>query len=183
MTNKEKFAPSIVLTLICVVAAALLSLTYQVTKPQIELINAENAAKARMEVLEAADGFTEMTDVALVDGVLEVYQATNGAGYVVTSSSKGFGGAITVMTGFDTEGNITKVKVTDASNETPGLGSKTTLPSYTDQYSGAAAITNDKADTSATYIQAVTGASYSSRGVYNCVTAALMQLQEIGGGF
>ena len=39
-------------------------------------------------------------------------------------SKNGFGGKITVMFGFDAEGNILGYSVLDCSNETPGLGAK-----------------------------------------------------------
>ena len=84
--NKDMMKPTIVLLVICLVAAAALAGTYQFTKPMIDEINARMAAEARMEVLAAADNFEQM-DVALVDGVTEVYKATNGAGVVVTSAS------------------------------------------------------------------------------------------------
>lgn len=185
MSNKKDlFAPTIVLVCICLVASVLLAATYQITKPIIEKINIENANKSRSEVIEAANSFTEVTDVDLVNGVTEVYEADCG-GYVITSSAKGFGGAIVVMTGIDADGNIIKIKVTDASNETPGLGSKTTLPDHAAKFVGAKSITMDKdaATGDVTYTAPVTGATYSSKGVFNAVSAALEQFEKIGGAF
>ena len=183
MSKKEMFAPTAVLVCICLVASLLLSVTYQVTLPQIEAIAVKNANASRAEVLAAADEFTQITDAEFYDGVTEVYKAKNGAGYVITCVSKGFGGDVTVMTGIDSTGKISKVKVTSAADETPGLGQKATLPAYTDQYTGAEKLTNDKTDGSATYIQAVTGASYSSRAVFSCVSTALLQYLELGGAY
>ena len=83
----------------------------------------------------------------------------------------GFGGDIKVMTALDNDGNILKVKVTDASDETPGLGSKTTTEAwFTDQFAGKSEVTD---------YQAITGASFSSRGVYNGVAAALAQFAAL----
>ena len=53
----------------------------------------------------------------------DVYAATNGVGYVVTSSSKGYGGTMTVMVSFTPEGTIKQIKVTEQA-ETQGIGSK-----------------------------------------------------------
>ncbi|MBQ2218309.1 MAG: FMN-binding protein, partial [Firmicutes bacterium] len=84
----------------------------------------------------------------------------------------------------DADGVIQNIKVTDASNETPGLGSKTTLPDHTNKFQGVSGtITSDKASTEGTYIAPVTGASYSSKAVFNAVAAALAQYAEIGGAF
>ena len=165
MDKKAMLAPTIVLVCICLVASMLLAATYQITKPIIDDISIRMANESRAEVLPEADGFTQM-DVDLVDGVTEVYQADNGSGYVVTPTFKGF------------------IKVTDASNETPGLGSKTTLPDHTNKFQGVSGtITSDKASTEGTYIAPVTGASYSSKAVFNAVAAALAQYAEIGGAF
>ena len=172
MSKKDLFAPSIVLVCICLVAALLLAFTYQVTAPTI----AENAIKAaneaRNEVMPEANGEFEQVEIAeLAANVDEVYKATNGAGYVITTSTKGFGGDIKVMTALDNDGNILKVKVTDASDETPGLGSKTTTEAwFTDQFAGKSEVTD---------YQAITGASFSSRGVYNGVAAALAQFAAL----
>jgi electron transport complex protein RnfG len=180
---KEFFAPTVVLVSICLIASLLLAATFQITAPLIEKITIENANAARSTVLPAASGFTEAKDVSFVDGVTEVYESVNGVGYVITAQFKGFGGAVVVMTGLDPKGNIVGVKVTDASAETPGLGSKATTPDYLGQYIGAHAITSDAGSAEASYVSAVTGATYTSRAVFSAVSAALLQFGELGGGF
>lgn len=176
---KERLAPTIVLGVICLVASVLLAATYQVTAPQIERIKIENANAARAEVMPEASSF-DAVDCELVDGVSEVYEASNGTGYVITSAAKGFGGDITVMTAIDVEGKIEAIKVTDASNETPGLGSKTTTPDHASKFVGAVSITMTDGE-EGTFVAPVSGATYSSRGVFNAVKAALEQYAQIGG--
>jgi len=180
---KEMFAPTAVLVCICLIASLLLAATYQVTAPLIEKITIENANAARAEVLTEASGFKQMEDIELINGVTEVYEAVNGVGYVITSQFKGFGGMVVVMTGMNSQGSITNVKVTDSSAETPGLGSKATVPAYLDQYKGASMITSDSNSADATYISAVTGATYTSRAVFSSISAALQQYSMLGGGF
>ena len=172
MSKKDLFAPSIVLVCICLVAALLLAFTYQVTAPTIAENEIKAANEARNDVMPEANGEFEQVDIAELEAnVDEVFKATNGAGYVITTSTKGFGGAIKVMTAIDNDGNILKVKVTDASDETPGLGSKTTTEAwFTDQFAGKSEVTD---------FQAITGASFSSRGVYNGVQAALAQFAAL----
>ena len=82
--DKNMMKPTIVLTILCLVAAAALEGTYQFTKPMIDAINERMAAEARMTVLPTADGF-EPVDTELQDGVIEVYKATNGAGVVAVA--------------------------------------------------------------------------------------------------
>ena len=176
---KEKFAPTIVLGVLCLVAALLLAAVNGVTAPLIEQINIDNANKARAEVMPEATSFTAV-DCELLDGVTEVYKSDNETGYVITSAAKGFGGNITVMTAIAPDGTIEAIKVTDASNETPGLGSKTTTPEHAAKYAGLSTISMDD-KTAPDYVAPVTGASYSSKGVFNAVSAALAQYKELGG--
>ena len=176
---KEKFAPTIVLGCICLIASLLLAAVYQITAPQIEAITIANANASRQEVMPEATSFSEV-DCELVDGVQEVYVSDNGTGYVITAGAKGFGGTVVVMTAIDQTGTIEKVKVTDVSTETAGLGSKTADASYTDQYTGGQVITND-AEGEGQYIKPISGATYSSKAVFAAVSAALEQYAQIGG--
>jgi len=180
---KELFAPTVVLVCICLISSLLLAATYQITKPLIAAITIKNANLARAEVLPESSGFNPVENIELLDGVVEVYESVNGVGYVITSQFKGFGGLVTVMTGIDNKGSIKKVKVTDASAETPGLGSKATAPSYLEQYNNAYLITSDTNSADATFINGITGATYTSRAVFSAVSAALQQYSTLGGGF
>ena len=56
----------------------------------------------------------------------KIYKATKGGepiGAAVESSANGFGGALTVLVGFDNDGNIIDYSLLSHA-ETPGLGSK-----------------------------------------------------------
>ena len=176
---KEKIAPTLVLGVLCLIAALLLAAVNGVTAPLIEKITIENANAARQEVMPEASSF-EAVDCDFVEGVTEVYKSSNETGYVITAAAKGFGGNITVMTAITPDGSIEAIKVTDASNETPGLGSKTTTPEHAAKFAGLSSISmDDKA--APDYVAPVSGASYSSKGVFNAVNAALEQFAKIGG--
>ena len=105
-----------------------------------------------------------------VDFVTAVYKADNETGYVITSTSKGYGGTITVMSAFTPEGQITQIKVTEA-QETPGFGSKVTAtPSYWERYmdqdaSQALVLNQD--------IDAESGATISSKALLRAVNSAI----------
>ncbi len=178
---KDYIAPALVLVLICFVATFALAGTYQVTKPVIDRITKENADAARAEVLPSAKaaGFTEITDIEKVENITEVYKANDGSGIVCTAVLKGFASGLTVMTGIDAEGKVTGVKVTEH-GETPGLGTKAMTEEHLGLFQDATAITmTDEADK--TQIDAVTGATYSSKGIFNAVNKSLEQFAEIGG--
>ena len=182
--NKTKFkdtmaGPTVVLLIICLVVSGALAFTYQLTKPQIEKINKENADAARLIVLPDADSFTAV-EGELPEGVTEYYVADNGAGVVVTVQNKSFGGMLTAMVGFDPEGTITGVKVT-AHADTPGLGTKAQDAGYLEQYIGKNATDNADNIKKDTQISAVTGATVSSNGIYGAVNYAIAAFDEMGG--
>ncbi len=106
MSNWNKvFKPIVVLCAICVVVTAALAATNQATAPVIAAATAEAQRQARMELLPDADNFTEVTGIQ-VENVSAVYTADNGAGVVITSTAKGYGGTMTVMTAFTPDGTI-----------------------------------------------------------------------------
>lgn len=177
--RREMIVPTLVLFIICLVITAALAITYQVTKPIIEEINIKNANLARGEVMAAAEGAFSEIEMDLNDGVVELYQAENKTGYVLTSLDKGFGGTMTVMVGLENDGSITGVKVT-AHSETPGLGTKAMTVDYLSQYNGEISITRSN-ETDKTQIDAVTGATVTSDAVFRAVEKSLEQFKQIGG--
>ena len=161
--------PIVVLSLICIIVTGALAATNEVTDPIIDAatIAAENAA--RSEVLPEADSFSPVEGIT-VDGVSAVYTADNGAGVVITSTAKGYGGTMTVMTAFTPDGTIRQLKVTD-NQETKGIGSNVaSSPSYWEKYAGLSA---EKALVLNTDVDAYSGATISSRALNNAVNAAI----------
>ena len=186
-TFREYIKPALVLVIICLVASFALSQTYGITKPIIEQNAAKAADEARALVLPEGGSFTAY-EGELVEGVLDYYIADNGAGVACTSTSKSFGGTLTVMVGIDANGAITGVTVTGHA-DTPGLGTKAMTVEYLAQYVGktAAEIIPDMAAVGTDSIKknanmdAITGATISSDGVYHAVQGALAQFEAAGG--
>lgn len=110
---------AIVLTLITVVAGALLAYVNSVTQGPIEEIKAQALSDGIKSVLKAETVTVEQTDT-LSDGNI-VY--TTNSGVAVQSTANAFGGALKVLVGFDAKGNIMGYKVLEHA-ETPGLGAK-----------------------------------------------------------
>ena len=175
MNFKQQVWPVLSLTIISIVVAAVLALTNNLTKDIIlqQEIDAANAAK--LEVLPEADGFevVEVTDDMVAYGVIDVVSARNGVGTVVTVFSKGYGGELPVMVGFDANGNITRIKVME-NGETVGLGKKVEEESYWGQYSGLGA------DLSS--VQLISGATVSSTSVRTSVENAFKVYEIVKGG-
>lgn len=179
---KEYAAPTVVLFTICVVAAFLLALTNKVTAEPIAQVNADNEAKARTVVFADADHFGDPveTKAECVNSVVPALDAgDNVIGYVVTSyDEKGYGGKITVMTGVDKDGKVTGVSILDMS-ETAGLGANAKRESFREQFIGKIKnITVSKDEPGENAIDALTGATITSRAVTRAVNAAV----EAAGG-
>lgn len=114
------------LTLIAIVAAALLAFVYETTKPVIDASKLAALQAGIAKVLpEGYDNVPYDDRIEIDDYVL--YPARKGdqlIGVAVKSySNNGFSGYISVLVGIDIEGNVIDYSVQEQ-NETPGLGSK-----------------------------------------------------------
>ena len=116
------------LTGFSVVAGALLGWVNSVTAEPIAQANAKALSDAIAVVIPGFDNNpAESPETVEIDGATyKVYKATKGGEFIgaaVESSANGFGGALTVLVGFDKEGNIIDYSLLSHA-ETPGLGSK-----------------------------------------------------------
>ncbi|MDY4191340.1 MAG: FMN-binding protein [Oscillospiraceae bacterium] len=132
--TKEFLIPVAVLTVICLVVSAALAFTYQATAPVIEEAKNAKANEARAVVLEGASGFEKM-DVTMPEGGVDCYKETSGAGYVITVTTSGYGGAFNMMVGIKADGTISGIQMMDH-QETPGFGAKLAEESYAAGYRG-----------------------------------------------
>jgi len=178
---------SLSLTLISLVAAATLGFAYEYTKKPIEISALKKKLEAiRMVVPEFTNNpDSEMFRLPSEDGdSLEIYPAKNNdkvVGYAVkTSSEKGFSGHIGLMAGFTPDGSIFNITVLEH-KETPGLGTKMTLPEFRDQFSGknpAQFALKVKKDGGS--VDAITAATISSRAFCEALQRAYNTLEKGG---
>lgn len=116
------------LTGFSVVAGALLGWVNDVTKEPIAKANAKTLSDAIAVVVPGFDNNpAEKPEVIDVNGAtFKIYKATKNGEFIgaaVESSSSGFGGTLTVLVGFNPDGDIIDYSVLNHA-ETPGLGSK-----------------------------------------------------------
>ena len=116
------------LTGFSVLAGGLLGWVNAATADPIAQANAKALSDAIAVVVPGFDNNpAEEAETVEVDGTAyKIYPATKGGepiGAAVEASANGFGGALTVLVGFDTEGNIIDYSLLSHA-ETPGLGSK-----------------------------------------------------------
>lgn len=160
---KEFVVPTAVLGIICLVITAFLALTFNITQPIIEENNRKLAEESRAMVLSEADGFEEKTG-EFPENTVDVFAATNGVGYAITVTSKGYdSNPLKVMIGIKADGTIERINVL-ANSETPGLGSKVSEPAFTQQFEGM--------DSSMNGFEAIAGATRSSNAMKRAVETA-----------
>ncbi len=187
---KEIVKLGLILFIISTIAAVALAATNSITAPIIDLQRSAKSEMARKEVLPAADSFERVDDgyraqVAngdVVVPVVEVYRGVSGGqtiGYVVKTMPGGYGGGVEVVTGI-ADGLITGVRV-GKHQETPGLGAKSTLPEFYGQYDGksAADVSVNKTQSSDTEVQAISGATITSKAVTAGVNASAAVATEL----
>ncbi|MBQ9085204.1 MAG: FMN-binding protein [Clostridia bacterium] len=117
---KTKFMPSIVLTAICLVVAALLSVVNMFTGPEILAAQEEAANAALVEVLPGGTGFEDVTaeyQGKLPASVKKATKASNG--YVFQMEVTGYKPGFIIMCGIGSDGKVTGTKYIQ-SNETLG---------------------------------------------------------------
>ena len=179
------------LTVISLVTAAVLGGVNAVTKDPIAAINAQKTQDAMAAVVSDPTVFQaveaipqEAVDAADSYGgtLTELYDG-QGTGYVMKVVASGSQGSIEMMVGVDAEGAVTGVSVVDHA-ETSGIGTKVTgnepLPSGTgvlDQFKGMSHAEGDLVV--GKNVDAISGATVSSRGITTGVNAALAAAEAL----
>ncbi len=185
MNIKEVIKPAAILFVICVAVSAALAGTNLLTADRIAQAAVQKAEESRMVVLPEAEAFQEKEGEDGTHYIGLSKEAPEGVvvGYVFETESKGYGGTVKVMTGINTEGNITGVIVLSHS-ETPGLGANAEKETFRDQYqqpvanlTGGIQVVKFQAPNEGE-IQAMTGATITSTAVTNAVNLAIEQYQN-----
>lgn len=189
---------TVTLLITCIVVAAALGGVNAITADKIAAINWENTVTAMKAVVADPDATTfsdalELTDAmtaaasssgGTLDSVYEAQVNGQAAGYAIKVVTSGSQGKIEMMVGVDAEGVVTGVSIVKNS-ETSGIGSKvmTNLPTAAGvgvltQFEGKSAA--DGVLTVGSNVDAISGATVSTRGVTNGVNAALAVAGSMG---
>ncbi len=184
--------PTVVLFVVCVIISGSLAYVNGITKDTIQQNTLAEQEEFRRQVLNTAEKFEQVDQEGTAEAVKGIYAGFSGSdpvGYVVEVSTKGYGGAISMTVGVNLEGAVTGVIVGN-NNETPGLGSKATGGSFIAQFSSItigdiaenALIVVKQQPKAANEVQAVSGATISSRAITKGVQAALDTVKTVKGG-
>lgn len=168
---KSVVVPIIVLVAICVVCSALLAGLNSVTKP---IIDANTLAETQAAYLGVMPVGTDAASLTELDGLTTAGVeggVRSGEGTVaLKAAAAGYGGKnVTVYVAFDAAGTISNLTV-DASNQTTGIGSKVAEDSFASGFIGWDAAS---AVALGAPVDAIAGATVSSRAVVNALNAAI----------
>jgi electron transport complex protein RnfG len=165
----------LVLFVACGLAAASLAVVNMVTRERIALWEQKQKETALRSVCRNADEFKEVT----TNRVWEARLKGQKVGYAFLTQIQGYSGAITLMFGIDDRNAVTGLEIL-SHTETPGLGAKITTPAFRDQFRNrkAEALKLKKDDPHAGQIDAITGATISSRAVTRAISTAIESFQK-----
>jgi electron transport complex protein RnfG len=168
LTNKAY--PVVFLAVIVTASVVLLIALSSVTSSIVEGRRAEEI-KDTLEKI-----FPGMSEYELEDEVYTIYQDGEKSGYAFIASGSGYGGDIEILVGLDGDFNIKDISIL-AQTETPGLGGRITESIFTDQFKGLSAgevaLRSDDG-----MIDAITGATISSRAVVDIVREKMVEIIE-----
>lgn len=189
---------TVTLFVTCVIVAGLLGGVNAITKDKIAAINWENTQKAMMAVVADPENttFTEALDVtdemaaaassagATLDSIYGVQTDGADAGYAIKIVASGSQGSIEMMVGVDADKAVTGVSIV-SNSETSGIGSKVMENEPTasgvgvlSQFVGKSAA--DGTLSVGSNVDAISGATVSSKGVTTGVNAALAVAGVLG---
>ncbi|WP_294533379.1 FMN-binding protein [uncultured Pseudoflavonifractor sp.] len=140
-------------------------------------------AEARQAVMESVSPpdavvFSQLPyDPAMADDMYAAWQGEVLAGYCVEVTADGFGGPMKLMVGVSAQGSVTGVAIL-SHRETPGLGDGVEDASFLDAFLGLSGTV--RIGSGANAVEAVSGATESSRAVAQGVSQALAAVAAYG---
>lgn len=170
MSNPTMFKSTFVLTLVCLIASALLGATYLVTAEKIDQQAVIALNENLRQVFPEADDFEESASyfMAKKQGMI--------IGFASVVETSGYGGTIKLLVGIDTQRKLTGVRIMDHT-ETPGLGANAVKPEFYNQFNS---LTFDKLSLKkeAGEIDAITGATITTNAVIEGVKTAYYEVGD-----
>ncbi|GLG05905.1 RnfABCDGE type electron transport complex subunit G [Sellimonas catena] len=191
---------TIILTIITLVSGVALGAVYEITKAPIANAQEEAKQEAYKQVFEDADSFDDLEvdakeaaeavkaagvdDGAEINEAVEAKQGGETIGYVITATDpNGYGGDIQVSVGIQNDGTVNGIAILSI-NETAGLGMKASEQEFYEQYSGKQTdhfyVSKDGGE--GEQIDAISGATITTRAVTGAVNASLGYYQNVLGG-
>jgi len=170
---KEMARYGFILALICIVAAGLLAVVNKLTGPKILAAAQSEEQAALKEIMPLAAKFSAVRSAT--DKEILYYKAFDNQeklmGFVFKARGKGYSSVIETLAGIFLDEKISAIKILSL-NETPGLGMRVTEDKFISQFKNQDAL-------SLSDVQAITGATISSRAVINSVMKKAQEIKEL----
>lgn len=167
---------SLILFLVSAIVAGILGLTDYVTKDRIAELAAQKTAEAYSKVMQF-ESYDEVEYTGDQSAVKKVYK-TNDGNWIVEAEVSGSQGMITIAIGVNSDLTCNGISII-SSSETSGLGSKANDDFFRDQFPGlnadTAKVTKDGGS-----VEAITGATITSKAVCSAVQAAIAAVGTLG---
>ncbi|MFC1637550.1 RnfABCDGE type electron transport complex subunit G [Candidatus Margulisiibacteriota bacterium] len=169
----------IVLTVIGLISGGILALVYQWSLPKIEANRIRETDAAIFKVLPATKSYQQVVSDELT--YYKCFDKKKGLlGYAILCKGNGYQGEIKLMVGV--KADLSKFILEQL--ETPGLGAKIAEAGFQAQFKGLAAqspieYVKANADKKNNEIQAITGATISSRAVVNIINKTVEQWLQV----
>ena len=163
-----------ILFAITLVLGFLLSIVKNLTDIPIKRANEEAKKRAYSEVCVGYNSSDDVTNDYIdavsgnadVTSVLIAKDSNNqNLGYIIQLTTKGYGGDIEVIVGFDNNKNVTGIAFPTALQETPGLGMRITEEPFKSSFNG-------KNGSNISTVDTLSGATISSSAVKGAITMA-----------
>lgn len=174
----KKLYPTISLTVVVLIITLLLNITYNLTYKDTSLDITKDLQIA-CEKIFGSDVTFEIIPNNLVENKVKKIVKTSDGRLAFEVVTKGYAkDGIDLTVGFDSNGNIIGVQI-NALAETPGIGTKVNEKSFLEQFSGKNNVLSiAKKNVGENEVAAITGATYSTKGVVNAVNTAVCAYSE-----
>jgi len=164
----NKAYPVVFLAIVVTVSVILLIAFNGFTSSVIESRREEEITGILKEI------FPDMSRYELEDEVYIIYKDSEKAGYAFKASGSGYGGNIDILVGLDNSFGIKGISIL-SQTETPGVGTKITESSFTDQFKGLS-LSDIALKSEGGKIDAITGATISSRAVVDAIQEKMVEI-------
>ena len=185
MKKLKMFQPALLLAVLCLTVTLLLAATNELTKGPIARQAAEAAYERKLTIFPTAASFDEVAltkdqvsqmaerNIPVLDLSRAVDSEGKSLGYVFVTASRGYAGNVVTTVGIGNDGKVILVSAT-AADDTPGLGKRVEEKSFSDQFTGldTKVLTGVNGDKDKTKIDAISGATISSKGASLAVNMA-----------
>jgi len=159
------------LTVIVLISVSLLMVINNITAPKVKAQQEAEIKGLLSEMFPVMDNYNYENEIYII------YQDNKEIGYAFLASGKGYGGAINILVGIDMDFRVKDVIII-SNTETPGLGSRITESSFTDQFKGLT-VDDISLEKNGGKVDAITGATISSNAVVEAIRNTMVEKIEL----